>query len=205
VPREAIHLAHVALAVVCAERRQIGAAIDHLHEALTAARELGNDRYEATVLQFLGIAHRECGNLDLGEKLLGESLDISRRYRDRYPEVLSLIALARLYLRRGDPRALATAEGALALAREYRMPHHVADALGALGEIELAAGRRAEAVDHLRESVAVWRTRGWLSFLAAALTALGRALADVDPDGAREALEEAHDLYSRLGATHQVV
>ncbi len=196
--------AHVALAVVCGERREIGAAVDHLHEALAAARELGNDRYEATVLQFLGIAYRECGDLDLGEKLLGESLAVSRRYRDRYPEVLSLIALARLYLRRGDPRARATAETALALAREYRMAHHVADALGALGEIELAAGRSAEAVEYLRESVAVWRTRGWLSFLAAALTTLGRAMTDLDPAGAQEASAEARDLYNRLRLTHRV-
>ncbi len=79
------------------------------------------------------------------------------------------------------------------------MSHHVADALGLLGEIELAAGRRAEAVGHLRESVAVWRTRGWLSFLAAALMTLGRALADLDPPAAREAFEEARDLYGRLG------
>lgn len=191
--------AHVVLAVAQSERRSIDAALAHLGEALAAARELGNARYEATVLQFLGIGHREFGDLQESERLLGESLAISRRYGDTFTEVLTLLALARLYHRQGDPRARPTAVSALADAREYQMSHHIADALGLLGELELAEGRAAEAVGYLEESVAVWRTRGWLSYQAAALTSLGRACSALDRVAAREAFEEALRIFRQLG------
>jgi tetratricopeptide (TPR) repeat protein len=195
--------AHVALAVAHGECQRIGAAIAHLFKALTYARELGNPRYEATVLQFLGIAHREIGDLVPGERFLNQSLAISRRHDDTYTEVLTVLALARLYLRRGDPQARPTAERALAVAREYRMTHHVADSLAILGEVELAAGNPRPAARYLRESVALWRTRGWLTFQAGALASLGRALSTLDRDAARTAFEEARDIFIRIGDTRR--
>lgn len=191
--------AHVALAVAHGESGRLERAAAHLYQALPPARELGNPRYEATVLQFLGMAHREGGQLDLSERFLHESLEISQRYRDTYTEVLTTLALARVYLQRSDPRARMTAGKALAAAREYRMTHHVADSLGILGEIELAAGRPAEAARYLRESVALWRTRGWLRFQASALALLGRALAQLDPPAAQASLTEAHRLFTQVG------
>ncbi|GAB3522816.1 BTAD domain-containing putative transcriptional regulator [Phytohabitans suffuscus] len=167
--------AHVALAVARAETRDVTEAIGHLDAALAAARALGNPRYETAVLQFLGIAYREAGELETSARMLGESLAISRRYRDVYTEVLTMVALSRLYLRHGDPRAREAAEASLALGREFNMSHHVADALGALGEVELAGGRPEQAVSYLEQSVAIWRKRGWLSFLATALYVLGQA------------------------------
>jgi tetratricopeptide (TPR) repeat protein len=191
--------AHVALAVAHGECMRLETAAAHLYQALPPARELGNPRYEATVLQFLGIAHREGGQLDLSERFLHESLQISRRYQDTYTEVLTTLALARLYLQRADRRARSTAAKALADAREYRMTHHVADSLGILGEIELAAGRPAEAAGYLRESVALWRTRGWLRFQASALALLGRALTGIDPAAARDSFDEARRLFAQVG------
>jgi tetratricopeptide (TPR) repeat protein len=191
--------AHVALAIAYAETRQIGTTIAQLNDALAVTRALGNPRYEATVLQFLGMAHCETGDFDTSQRMLDGSLSISRRYRDNYTEVLTMLALARLQLRLGDPRARAAAETSLALGRHYNMGHHVADSLGVLGEIELSEGHHAEAVDYLRESVDMWRTRGWLSFLAAALSSLGDACSAVDPPAAREAWTEARDLFAKLG------
>jgi DNA-binding SARP family transcriptional activator/tetratricopeptide (TPR) repeat protein len=191
--------AHVALAVAHREQARLDVGLAHLARGLAAARELGNPRYEATVLQFLGIGHLESGDLDASERRLNESLAISRRYRDRYPEALTLLTLARLHLHRGDPRARAEADAALAIGREHNLGHHVAQALAVRGEIELADGRPAEAVRLLEESVAIWRTRGWLSFQADALTALGRAYTAVDPAAARAAFAEAAELYARLG------
>jgi DNA-binding SARP family transcriptional activator len=191
--------AHVALAIAYAETRQIGTTIAQLDDALAVTRALGNPRYEATVLQFLGMAHCETGDFDTSQRMLDASLSISRRYRDNYTEVLTMLALARLQLRLGDPLARAAAETSLALGRHYNMGHHVADSLGVLGEIELAEGHHAEAVGYLRESVDMWRTRGWLSFLAAALSSLGDACATVDPPAARAAWTEARDLFTRLG------
>jgi tetratricopeptide (TPR) repeat protein len=193
--------AHVALAVVLGESLRVEEALAHLDRALSAARQHGNPRYEATVLQFQGIAYGRIGKVEESEASLNKSLTLSRRYGDRYPEVLSLLTLGRLYLRRGDRQARATVTAALAVAREYRMAHHTADALGLLGEIDLAAGDAAGAVRHLRESVALWRTRGWLSYQAAALATLGSALSGLDPAAAREAFEEARQLFQRSGNT----
>jgi tetratricopeptide (TPR) repeat protein len=110
-----------------------------------------------------------------------------------------MLGLARLYAKRGDPRATAAAETALAMGREYDMTHHMADALTILGEIDLAAGRRESAIDRLRESVRLWRTRGWPSFLATALSSLGDAYASSDEPAARAAWSEARELFARSG------
>lgn len=196
--------AHVALAVARREQAQIEPAIRDLMSALAVARRLGNSRYEATVLQFLGIGHSELGDLAAGERFLTESLAISRRFGDDYTGALSLITLARIHLAQGDARARGEAENALTISREYRMDHHAADALAVLGEIDLAEGRAGDAVARLSESVAIWRTRGWLSYEAAALTSLGRAYVDVDPGAAWKAFESARDLYCRLGRADDI-
>ncbi|HWS34737.1 MAG TPA: tetratricopeptide repeat protein, partial [Actinoplanes sp.] len=149
--------AHVALAVVYGESARLLPAVESLHKALAFARELGNPRWEATALQFLGIGHSRAGQFDAAEGFLTESLAISRRHRDAFTEALTMITMARLHLDRGDDGAQPAAEEALAVARDYRMTHHTADALAILGEIELNRGRTAEAAVHLRESVAMWR------------------------------------------------
>src|SRR5690606_41311799 len=64
---------------------------------------------------------------------------------------------------------LPTAESAARLSRRHGMNHHLADSLALAGEIHLSAGRVPEAVAILEESVGLWRTRGWPSFLADAL------------------------------------
>ncbi|WP_204000337.1 ATP-binding protein [Micromonospora lutea] len=191
--------AHLALAVATFEQGQIEVATTHTAAALERARELGNSRWEATALQFSGIGHRELGNFDEAHRLLTESLRISRADRDDYTATLTLLALARLQVKRGDPEARETAEMSLALGREYHMTHHQAEALLLLGEIELAEDRPARAVPYLERSVTLWRTRGWPSFQAAALTSLGRARLHSDPQAARGAFEEAHALFVQLG------
>jgi hypothetical protein len=79
------------------------------------------------------------------------------------------------------------------------MVHHIAESLDVLGEIDLAAGHPARAAAHLRESVSLWRTRGWLRFQAKALLLLGRALTDQDVPAAVAAFAEAGELFTRLG------
>ncbi|HWG99972.1 MAG TPA: tetratricopeptide repeat protein [Pilimelia sp.] len=193
--------AQLALALAAFEQGRFDAAAVHTAAALERARRLGNPRWEATALQFSGIAHRELGDLDESHRLLTESLVISRAYRDDYTAALALLALAQLHVRRGDPGAREAAEQALALSREYHMAHHLAEALQLLGEIELAEGCPARAVPYLEESLSLWRTRGWHSFQAATLTSLGRALREADPAAAREAFREAHAMFTRLGRT----
>ncbi len=191
--------AHVALALAHSQSGDLPLATTHLQRALAQARGLGNPRYLATVLQFLGIAYRMSGDLGLSQEMLKESLDISRAYGDHYAQTLTMIALARLYLAQADPRAGPAAEAALGLGRRHRMGHHLADALAALGEVALAQGRPHEAVVHLEQSVARWRTRGWPVFLATALRTLGDAQVLIDPDAARRSWAEAEQTLAALG------
>ena len=110
--------------------------------------------------------------------------------------------MARLHLHQGDGEARPVAETALAVARKYRMTHHIADSLSILGEIEMNAGRYTEAVGYLRESVALWRTRGWLRFKAAALILLGHALIGLkDREAAAAVLREAEELFTQAADT----
>ncbi|WP_238012371.1 BTAD domain-containing putative transcriptional regulator [Dactylosporangium sp. AC04546] len=197
--------AHIALCLTYREQGRFAPIPAHLEAALSAARALGNPRYEAAVLQFTGIGHGEMGRLDEALAFLDESRAISERYRDHYAEALTMLAYARVHAKRGDDgRARSAAAASLALGREYNMTHHVADALAVLGELELAAGRPAEAVALLAESVRLWRTRGWPAFLAAALTALGAAQSTLDAAAARAAWEEARSLFAALGAEDRV-
>lgn len=194
--------AQLALAVAHFEHGHSDLAARYTAQTLETARALGNPRWEATALQFSGIAHLEMGDLDTSLRMLTESLAIATRYQDTYTEVLTLLSLARLHLRRGDPQARGTAERALALSLEYRMNHHLAQALGLLGEIELADGDPVRAIGRLEESVALWRTRGWRSFQATALTSLGRAYALAGRRSAAwQALREARELFTSMGST----
>ena len=196
--------AEVALAVICWRTQRLPEGMQNLTLALRHARELGNPRYVASVLQFLGMGYLEAGELDASHRVLTESLEISRTYRDHYTETFSMIVLARLQLKRGDPGARATAEAALALGRQHAMNHHIAEALTILGDLELAAGRPAAAGEYLAEAVEVWRVRGWPSFLAATLEHLGRAVVTVDPPAARRAWTEARDIFRKLSQQAKV-
>nr|WP_042191568.1 BTAD domain-containing putative transcriptional regulator [Kibdelosporangium sp. MJ126-NF4]CEL20160.1 regulatory protein [Kibdelosporangium sp. MJ126-NF4]CTQ97385.1 regulatory protein [Kibdelosporangium sp. MJ126-NF4] len=191
--------AELSLALAHYENHDVAAAINHAGTALDLARETGNARCVATALQFAAIGQRVLGHFDTSRRMLDESLTISRSYRDSYTEGLTLLALARLYFRVGDGAARATATAAVALSRDYNMSHHLAEALEILGSIELADGHTAQAIACLEESVALWRSRGWHSFHATALTSLGKAYADTDPQAAREAWRSAHDLYVHVG------
>jgi tetratricopeptide (TPR) repeat protein len=212
---EALELAHgcghlggeiradLALALGYFENRQVDQAIEHADSALAKSRQLGNPRCVATALQFCGIGYLGLGQLTRSRLMLDESLTISRYYRDTYTAVLTLLNLARLQAQTGDPDARRTAEESLALSREHNMSHHLAEALEIMGSIELAAGQPDKAAAYLEESVALWRTRGWHSFLATALDRLGDAYATLDPAAARAARTEAHTLFVRLGNTEK--
>jgi len=191
--------AHVTRAVVYGESLALADAERHLTIALDLARRLDNVRYVATVLQFLGVLHTRAGRAEPAVTALEESLLILRRYQDGYAEVLTLLTLARAHLLQGDGRARGYATAALTIAREYQLPHHTADALGALGAVELADGHHALAVEHLEASVRLWRERGWAAFLAEDLRVLGEAQAVADPESARRSWQEALDIHRRLG------
>ncbi|MFC4565891.1 BTAD domain-containing putative transcriptional regulator [Nocardiopsis mangrovi] len=184
--------AYQVMAVAAYSDGKAGVAVTHLTRALELARLLGNSRFEATAMQFLGAAQCEAGQVEPGRDNLLNSLAMTRAIKDRYAEVFSLLYLARLHIRLGEPGALATAEAAADLSRTHGMNHHLADALGLVGEVLLEQGQVAQAVARLEESVRVWRTRGWPSFMIPVLRTLARAhRAAGDHAAARAALAEA--------------
>jgi DNA-binding SARP family transcriptional activator len=196
--------AHHLMGIACGTPR-IEDAIEHLTRTLQLARELGNPRFEATAMQFLGAAHCVAGRADSGHDLLVQSLTMCHERGDRYAEAFSLLYLAKLYAALGDPRARPAAESVVSVSRRHGMRHHLADALKVLGDLDLAAGRFTAATLRLEESVLVWRSRGWTAFLAETLRSLGRAHAG---SGAEEAAAgawtEARALFERLSDTAAV-
>ena len=193
------------MGIACAGTARIEAAIDHLTRALELARELGNPRFEATAMQFLGAAHCQAGRMDTGHDLLVDSLIMCHARGDRYAEAFSLPYLGKLYAGRGDARARPAAEAVLSVSRRYGMRHHLADSLKVLGDLDLTAGRFASATLRLEESVLVWRSRGWSSFLAATLRSLGHAHAGAGESAAAvKAWAEARTLFEELSDTTSV-
>ena len=63
---------------------------------------------------------------------------------------------------------------------------------------------RATAPVTRTESVAMWRTRGWLSYQAAALAFLGTALTEIDQVRVRAAFTEAREIFVRTGNPERV-
>ncbi|GLZ15041.1 SARP family transcriptional regulator [Actinomadura sp. NBRC 104425] len=193
--------AHHVMGVAYGEARPEQAA-EHLERCLELARLHGNPRLEATAMQFLGAAYCLTGRIESGHALLVGSLRITHQLKDHYAEAFSLLYLAKLYTALGDERALPTANSVVYLSRRHNLEHHLADAMTVLGQLDLAAGRYADAVTNLEESVRLWRARGWHSFLASTLRLLGQAHRENgDEEAARKAWSEALSVYERLGDT----
>lgn len=193
--------AYLAIGLAHGQRR-VADAIPFFTSARGLAERLGNPRFEATVLQFLGLAYVETGQLRPAEQCLSRSLVMARAASDPSSEAMTLVSLAKLYARDEDPRAVPTADLVADLSRRYNLAHHLADALWVRGDLALAAGDGALAVAQLTESVALWRARRWSVFLAGALVSLARAHRAVGADEAASAAgREAHDLFTAVGDT----
>ncbi|MEU8384558.1 BTAD domain-containing putative transcriptional regulator, partial [Streptosporangium sp. NPDC048865] len=191
--------AHLALGITHGQR-EVLSAIPHLVSALRVAETLGNPRFESTSLQFLGLAYVETGQPEPAEHCLNRSLVMSRIARDPASEAMTLLALAKLYRGEGDERARPTAVTVEELSRRYNLTHHLADALWVLGDLDRADGDAARAVEHLTESVALWRTRSWTTYLGGALRSLGLAHAAAgDRTRAVKCWREAHELFTVIG------
>ncbi len=181
-----------------ARERHPERAIVPLERALDVADRLGNARYRATVMQFLGAARALSGDVDDGRR--------SSRGPSRWRATSTTATWRRSRCStspavRGDGRRAArrTAELALAHSRDGNFRHHLADALAVLGELDLAEGEVPAAVARLESSVAVWRTRGWIPYLARTLRSLGDAhAAAADHEAAQAAWAEARELFAGI-------
>ncbi|MFI0351080.1 BTAD domain-containing putative transcriptional regulator [Actinomadura sp. 9N407] len=190
--------AYHVMAVVHGEDDPQGAVVV-LEQATKVAVALGNARYTTTITQFLGAAKSFCGDISEGTELLEKSLAMARRLNDRYLETFSLLYLSKLFVAIGDERARATLHLTLTHSENGNFGHHLADALSVLGHLNLAEGDLPAAVAAFERSVQVWRTRGWIAYLARTLRSLGDAHnAAGDHHTAKATWEEARELFSGI-------
>ncbi len=164
----------------------------HLRRAVEVGRALGGGR-AASSLSGLGDLHRALGQREQGRRAYEEAIALARESGERQVLVPALAGLARLACDEAPEEATALAEEAVALA-----PRPLASAaLVALTWARIAAGDPAagdcatRAVEAAREDLA-------LDLLAEALEAM--ALAQDEPAQARDALLEAHGIWSDAGA-----
>jgi len=172
--------------------------------AVTCARSIGNRLYEARMLRRLAFAHFDGGRLDEATDLLESSLELCRELDDRYGiaaaiDGLGLVALARREL--GTAASHFAAE--LAICEELGERRRAGLAMLNLGTVDNAAGRPADALDHLGRAARRFAELDDLDPYNAARTRLeyGRALAGAgQPEDAVTELSGALAEMRRLGS-----
>jgi tetratricopeptide (TPR) repeat protein len=169
-----------------------------LEEALPIVQDLGDPYWTATVRYSLGYALIQLELLDEAEPVLARSLDAYRDMGDhRLYESMVLTAFSLLARRRGQSaRALATAEDAVAIARDMDNSLWEGTALLYLGKAQLAEGRPEDALVTTQRAAVMFRKEGDPSREAMALDGTGRAYR------ALGRLPEAADFHRRAATVH---
>jgi tetratricopeptide (TPR) repeat protein len=168
--------------------------------ALASARQIGDRRGEAMVLNNLGIgyARRLTGDA-IG--CFQQAMDIRREIGDRPGEAQTAANLADTYLRTDRVgEALDLLNRALDIHRQEGHQYGEGVALNNLGEVFLAKGRADEAVATLDQARDIFARIGELRGEGYALTNLGEAhLALAAPGAAADCLQRALEVRRALG------
>jgi predicted ATPase/class 3 adenylate cyclase len=115
-----------------------GEAKKHLSESLSIARETGNTKWAAAVLQPLGMACVGEGDLAAGAEYLREAVALARELGNKRELAASLNALAMLHRTEGQPEAARPLyETALSLAHELGDRSYVATLLLNLAMVDV--------------------------------------------------------------------
>jgi DNA-binding CsgD family transcriptional regulator/tetratricopeptide (TPR) repeat protein len=186
---------HGVAAAISIHRGDMSMARQHLASAVPHAERIGN-----RVVGTLALARSEAFEQ---EGALTDALGVLTTFTDdaeEVDEVEDLLAdSVRLATKVGDTAAARTlADRAVALARDSKIPHRQANALCCQGLVDrdpVRLLRAAERYDDARRPLL-----GAKALEAAAEAFVGRG----DRDPARAAFSRAVDLYSSLGATHDV-
>jgi predicted ATPase/DNA-binding SARP family transcriptional activator len=143
-------------------------------QALTLAREIGDDEGAARALFLLSAIRSDSGEVDEAEVLLGESLALAQASGDPHLVTMALNALGDVFTHRGDyARAQRAFEECLSLSRDLDDPFNVAVHLNNLGTVLHCEGRYAEARALYQESLEICRHIGDTAGEAIALSNLG--------------------------------
>ncbi len=168
--------------------------------ALDSARQVGDRRGEAWVLNNIGMAYAR-RRMEEGVSYFQQALDIRREIGDRRGEAQAAnnAAYANLLLGRFG-EALDQLQHALSVQREVGHRYGEGVALNNLGEACIELGRPAEAVDWLGQALAVHRELGARPVEADTLSNLGIANANLGRlDEALGYLRQAEETHHEVG------
>ena len=168
--------------------------------ALESARQAGDQRGEAWVLNNIGMAYAR-QRREQGVSYFQQALDIRRKIGDRQGEAQALnnVAYASLLLGRFD-EALAWLRSALDVQREVGNRYGEGITLNNLGEAYIELERPEEAVDWLTQALAVYREINATHPVGDTLGNLGRANLDLGQmDEALSYLRQAEETHHAVG------
>jgi predicted ATPase len=176
----------------------LGAAASLYRDALALARELGDERGEATMCLELALIAFEVGDYDGCERLVDEGQAANERTRSPAVEVMRLETLGRLARHRdGDLELARELIGeALTVARAAGLVFWEAEEAGMLAGVEHAAGRLDMAEMHARDSLERGRhirSRARVIGALATLAWIARTAGDVERAGLLWGALEAED------------
>lgn len=182
------------------------AATQHLEEAQTLARQVGDQKTEAAALHGLGQVALNQGAYDQAERLLEQGLAQARASRDAAGAGGILFARGAVALRRGENKA---AERYLVESLEIRRQlgdrHGIAYVFNALGMAAMAQEDYGAARQYYGESLAISTRIGNRRGVAACLNNLGELARLLEEyEEAKQCYEQAlamnREIGSRLGA-----
>jgi len=156
------------------------AQIAWLEDALTAARTLGNRKYEGLHLGNLGLIWARLGEPRRAIEYYEQRLEVAREIHDRKGEGIVLGNLGNAYLNLGEPlRAIKYHERRLVIAREDGNRRGEGAALNNLGLAWAALGDLHQAADYHEQALVIDREIGDRRGEGNALGNLGLALANL--------------------------
>jgi eukaryotic-like serine/threonine-protein kinase len=143
------------------------AAEDYLVRALVIENRTGSIQGRGDVINALGIAHMQLGDLDLATSYLEQAIDLRRRIDDHRGEAATRANLAHLAMLRGD-LARANDELAMAIAAREALGDRVgmADLFSQKGVLAEEVGDFPTALEHFREALRLHEALGVTGALA---------------------------------------
>jgi DNA-binding SARP family transcriptional activator/tetratricopeptide (TPR) repeat protein len=193
--------AHYSLGFAHRELGDDEIALEHLASALTRYRRLGHRRGELIAIRGMGLVHRARGELGPAEEFCSAAHTIATGIGDTHLAAYTAQALAKVWIRQGDPdRGLEPLRVALAATTVRRDGHGTALVTRTLGELHLAAGRLPEAAESLESAAQQWRDIGMELSRARTLRDLGAVrCAAGDHEAAHPLWAAAGDVFQNLG------
>ena len=166
------------LATVLREQRRVPAAIAHLTRALAISRKIDDIQLQCAILNSLGIAYQDHGDLMRAVQCHQQRLHLAEVAGDRLNQAITLNNLGDIHrVQRHYDEAMRSFERGLEIFEDLGEGRYVGMVLHNLGEVALDQGRHDEAVDWYERGLGFSREADDKYSEAHTLLGLGRALA----------------------------